>query len=755
MAPRNARPVCEPLERRTLLSVAFEIADFFPEQNQQIWEYQGDHQGVSATVKTINTSAFFNATDNVSASNAYRYDGAVREVDNRFWSVDDEGLKLHGIVAIGANFTRATVFDDPALLVAADATSGDGRTFAGGLTGRQVGTNESWTGAFSGSATIGSFETIATPAGTFDAARLDWSLQYDLTRPDGADASGRRAETWWLARDYGLVKFERDDSRVGFDGAAHSIVSSMTLTSTNFTPAAPWYAQADGVVSVRGQQNPDGSPRNDQFSLDARNGFVSFSLNGKTAAVPADQIDSISFDGLGGADRLTVFASDGADALTLRADGATTLDSPGLSFSAQNIGTTYAFGDAADTVTFFDSSGNDHFRSLPEFSDLRGAGFDLHAKGFGVVRAIASAGGDDDYAALTDTHGDDRLISFADRTTLTGGGLDRRVEGFERIDTFATRGGADDFAELYDTAHDDNLKSLGAWSRLRHDAGPGPGHNRFVSGFDRVNSYAIYGGSDFAEFSDTAADDTFRSFVGFSDTHAAGGGPYRYASGFEKVNAYGDRHENDHDRIDFQDSGESDVLTSTGDFTQIVGAGVTRFSRGYDLVIARSQLGGSNDVAHLHDTPADETLQSTADATELTGAGLRRRLEGFATVNVYADHGGRDVAHVYDAAGDDLFKLYESKFDASDSAGGYRFFRAFEQAHLHAENGGDDEAVLFDSTGDDHASGTGDEARITGVGFDYRLKGFGSLTLNGLNGGTNTSDFADVSYTLHEVGPWT
>lgn len=698
----------DPLEPRTLLS-AYTIADYFPDTNDYRWQYAGTYNGQAVTVETTNTSAFFNATANTSSSTSYSVSGLSNIVENRFYNLDDNGLNYHGIIELAANLT-AEIQTSTSTLVADSFDVGATTTDTVTYTGRQVGTNTTWSGSTTNTFTVNGTESKVTTAGTYDTLKTTWSTEFSATNSNGQTISGSRTETWWLASGYGIVAFDVSETVNNFEGADVTTSVSVGLTSTNFTPPTPWYSVSGTTLTI------SGTSADDSFSFDARNGTLTVTANGQADGFDLGEITSIILAGSTGDDTLTIFSGTQNDLVTLGGDNSASITgNSNYTLSATGFESIRAFGDSADTIHFVDSAGDDHFRSTPDFADMQGTGFNNYSVGFGTIRAYANNG------AAT-------AVSTVDGNK-TGG----------------------DFAEITDTINSDVFKTFPTYATMEISSGDGGGFYRLAEGFDRVNAYGVNGGSDdFAEFYDTASNDTFASNTTFSDME--GGGIYRYVSNFDRINAYAVNGGTD-DFAELTDTSSNDIFKTFQTYTTLTGGGLDRYVSGFDRVNGYATNGGTDDFAEFYDTTGDDTLTSLPGSSRMvtTSLGLNRYASGFDRVNSYATAGGSDIAEVTDTSVSDVFKSFSSYSDivstgVSGSEAAYRYFSGYEQVNAYGTQGGDDDFIeIYDTSGNDYVNSATPYTQMESTGLIRYTSGYDRVNVYAVNGGDD--DFAEISDT--------
>ena len=165
------------------------------------------------------------------------------------------------------------------------------------------------------------------------------------------------------------------------------------------------------------------------------------------------EVGSISFDGGEGDDSAVLLGGPRDETVTLR-PGEGTLICDGYQVSVANTANIAARGMGGhDTVTFYDSPGQDNFVATPAYASLQGDGYCNQAWKFAEVRAYATAGGSD-MAKLYDSPGNDAYVGTPTYNMLGGQGFHNEVWYFDFAHALATAGGIDE-AKFYDSPGDD------------------------------------------------------------------------------------------------------------------------------------------------------------------------------------------------------------------------------------------------------------------------------------------------------------
>ena len=81
------------------------------------------------------------------------------------------------------------------------------------------------------------------------------------------------------------------------------------------------------------------------------------------------------------------------------------------------------------------------------------------------------------------------------------------------------------------------------------------------------------------------------------------------------------------------------------------------------------------------------------------------------------------------------------------------YARLFDSTHATSAQG-NDVAKLYDSVYDDNLEAAGNEATITGSGFDKCVVDFANVLAYSTNGGTDTADVQATDSAFQQIGDW-
>ena len=253
-------------------------------------------------------------------------------------------------------------------------------------------------------------------------------------------------------------------------------------------------AQSAAAVDVTGTDGDDSFV----FTAGTTHEFV---VNGVSYRFGAQDVDTITFDGLGGEDTATLTGGAGADTAKLTPDGAELSGQDYTVIVADTEDVTVNSGGGGTDVAFlYDSPGDDVFIATPSAAHLFGPGYSSRAVGFRYAHAYATARGND-IAYLHDSAGDDVFVATPAYGKLYGDNYLCRAKYFEAVHAYATRGG-NDTAYFYGSAGDDLFESTSVYSRLT-----GQGYLNRAKYFEDIQVRGGQGGTDRAQLADSQSND--------------------------------------------------------------------------------------------------------------------------------------------------------------------------------------------------------------------------------------------------------
>ena len=193
-----------------------------------------------------------------------------------------------------------------------------------------------------------------------------------------------------------------------------------------------------------------------------------------------------------------------------------------------------------------------------------------------------------------------------------------------------------------------------------------------------------------------------------------------YAIGVENVDVYGG--DGSGDRAHFYDSNGDDQFIGRVDTAQMLGAGYSNTSHGFDYNYAYAST-GSGDRAYFYDSAGDDEFVARPNWARMTGDGFSHYANGFDYNYAYADYGTGDRAYFYDSGGSDEF-VGRPNWARMTGDGFSNYANGFDYTYAWADNGTGDRAYFYDSGGSDEFVGRPNWSRMTGIGFSNYANGF-------------------------------
>ncbi len=210
--------------------------------------------------------------------------------------------------------------------------------------------------------------------------------------------------------------------------------------------------------------------------------------------------------------------------------------------------------------------------------------------------------------------------------------------------------------------------------------------------------------------------------------------------------------------LDFDGVGGNDtvVLTATDglDFLELWSDHATLTFLGYPVTVANVEsvtvhgLFGK-DVAYLYDSAGDDQFVASPGEASMIMPGATHSIDGFEKIIATAGNGGADTAGLYDSPGNDLF-IAAPDYGRLTGSGFSLQAVAFPEVSAYATGGGRDVARMYDSPGDDIFYSTPVESTMYQAGgadpFLNRAKYFEEVL------GFTPAGGHDVSYLFDSAG---
>jgi hypothetical protein len=346
----------------------------------------------------------------------------------------------------------------------------------------------------------------------------------------------------------------------------------------------------------------------------------------------------------------------------------------------------YVYPDSNTSATITGSAAVEHAVATSLGAQLTGAGLDLSAWTYKHINIVGAGGADK--ADLYSMGGADSFIGNGATATFTTGGVDRTITNFG---TVTAHGNAASSASFFAKQGQTNTFNAGPTQASMS----GTGYNNVATGFGSNTGYAIPGGTDVVNYSDSAGNDYFISSYlgsqmfgpGFSNagwnfskstaTSAAGADTARFygsptsadsfiatptvalhataglsseAKKFARVEAY----------AGLNTGGTAQLTGSTGDDRYIGSTlGAQLWNANYRLeawnyASIKAEGNGGNDVSDLYGSATSNALAADNVFAQFSSGGVSNRVDHFATTKVHGSATGSDTAaldHAYVEAG--------------------------------------------------------------------------------------------------------
>ena len=388
--------------------------------------------------------------------------------------------------------------------------------------------------------------------------------------------------------------------------------------------------------------------------------------------------------------------------------------------SAANVLATSAVVDGNQRIDYQTDAGATYYFSLSGTAgevDLRVANLVSHA---GTTLTVhGTAGGD----------GFEFDASASRRVTINGVGYD--FDDSEVTSATFDGGGGTDTAEVWGTAQKETAV-------MRPTAATLSG-NAFEVGITGVAQITLHGsgGEDVASLYDSAGWDTFTAKP--TEATLSGPGFTSRVEGFPAVHAYAGA--GGFDVAHLYDSAGDDTFVARPSLSKLYGEGFLLRAKFFDSVHGYAKRGG-NDSARLYDSRGSDVFIAQPTWARIFGVGYLARAKFFETVTANATAGGFNVAHLYDSAGDDTFRADPN--EGSLTGGGFsNRARGFDSVHAYAKAGGSDVAHFQGSGDDDTFIGRPTYSKLLGPGYFLRAKSFEKVYARASTGGNDRAYLYD------------
>ena len=315
------------------------------------------------------------------------------------------------------------------------------------------------------------------------------------------------------------ARFVDPPATLSTDGKTLDLIGTPTQDTFEFVAGATpgsWVIKINGEVYTAASTvdtiNFDGMGGNDIVTLTGTSGAEkaylrpgSVTFEGTNFTLNATNVENVTVDGQGGQDFAELLDSSGDDFVLINV-GVTTMEGPGFVNGALNFEEVQVYGTNGgyDEARLRDSSGKDTFTSTTGWSLLEGPSYLHKATGFEIVHAYSSGG--TDVAMMHDGPYNDKFKYYKNQAKMYAGGY-VRAKNFPEIHAIADGGGDDDYARIFDTKSVDMFVGTPTSARMYSTQAK---YDVTAELFERVLAYSVYGGTDSAQFTDTAAKEIFR-----------------------------------------------------------------------------------------------------------------------------------------------------------------------------------------------------------------------------------------------------
>ena len=349
-------------------------------------------------------------------------------------------------------------------------------------------------------------------------------------------------------------------------------------------------------------------------------------VNNNTLQLPG-HITNVLFDGGPGNDEFHLIGTGGAETVRLF-PGVGLLESSlvGVAGQAASMETiVYNGGGGADRVTFVDAPGDDILIGRLDRTLLRGAGYTNVATDVASVTAVANRGGTD-IARLFDGFGHETFVANPNAATMIGAASTVSAIGFESTSGMASVG--NDKAVLIGSAAADTFVA-----RPTIASRSSGGTTSDASAFDRVVMRG-QGGADLGRLFGSTGGDSLRA--GPTSSVMTGAGFELILQSVETVIANG---LGGNDLAQLSGSAGNDVFSTAPTFAQMTGAGFDLRAFNFERLIGGAGA-GTSDLAILTDSTGNDLFFGRGIRGDLLRAGSFEKTIGFDAVRIRGFNGG-------------------------------------------------------------------------------------------------------------------
>ncbi len=380
----------------------------------------------------------------------------------------------------------------------------------------------------------------------------------------------------------------------------------------------------------------------------------------------------------GTGDEARFYGSPGGNTVLNLSPTLATQNETNLKLTGNNYSTfaSYVYPNGNTSATITGTAGAEHAVTSTLGAQLTGTNFAISAWTYSHINIVGNGGADtaDMYAAA----GANSFIGNGPTATLTSGSVDRTATNFNQV---TAHGNAASSATFFAKSGMTNTFNAGPTQA----AMSGTGYKNVAAGFGSNTGYAIPGGTDVVNYTDSAGADFFiSSYLG----------------------------------------------------SQMFGPGFSNAGWNFATMNATSTAGA--DTARFYGSPksADSFIAAPGDAKH-SGAGYASEAKNFFRVEAYSGPGTGGTAQLTGSTGNDRF--VGSTLGTTLSNANYDI-EAWNFASVKAEgNGGNDIADLYGGAANNTLAADNVFAEFSGNGFSNRVSNFATTRVHGSTTGTDTA----------------
>jgi hypothetical protein len=515
------------------------------------------------------------------------------------------------------------------------------------------------------------------------------------------------------------------DAFQGLSGQAQLTAPGKAITVKDFKSVAAHGGQGYDTAVMFGSPNGDSNCTAGPAGVN----FIGSGFNYTAAGFKA-----VSAYPAPGKNNTAVFDStSGADVLIASFLGAQYIG-PGFAYDVWNVSSITGNGGVGDEARFYGSSGGNTVLNLSPTQALQTeAKYTLRGNNYSKFVSYVYPGSNTS-ATITGTAGVEHAVTSALGAQLTGTGLDLSAWTYKQINIVGA-GGADT-ADMYAMAGANPFVGNGATATMTTGD-----VDRTITNFGTVTAHG-----------NAASSATFFAKQGLTNTFNAGpmqasmsGIGYNIvATGFGSNTGYAVP--GGTDVANYADSAGNDYFISSYLGSQMFGPGFS--NAGWNFATKTATSTGGADTARFYGSPtsADSFVAQPGNSTQTT-VGTVNEAKSFARVEAYSGLNTGGTAELTGSTGDDHY--VGSPLGAQLWNANYRI-EAWSYASIKAEgNGGNDLGDLYGSATSNALAADNVFAQFSGAGFNNRVDHFATTKIHGSATG---SDSAMLDHALVEIG---